>query len=181
MKRLILHIVEFYKKEPNHIIPILALIIVILILFWGLPNEILYAKSGISRWLPFIIIVGLIPWLISKTLHPHKIRKDYVVGIFCAAILILGPIFGIWWGIQSENDIKLNGTITKGVISEKWYSGDEYLIKCIFYYEGVEYSTFSEEDSCNQFQEGDSLEIEFSKEFPNNNRIIGLNEKIKTN
>lgn len=185
MKNQISHITEFYKEEPKHLAPIVVLIITILILFFGLPNEILYAKNGILKWLPFIIIFGFIPWLISKTLNPHKIRKDYMRGIYCAAILILGPSFGIWSGVQSKNDLELNGELTKGVIYEKWFSNkkseDEWLLKCYFQYEGKKYSTFSQEDVYNQFQLGDSLEIKFSKNFPDNNRIIGLNKKLKTN
>lgn len=185
MKNQILHIIEFYKEEPKNLTPIVVLIATILILFFGLPDEILYAKKGILRWLPFIVIFGFVPWLISIILNPHKIRKGYIQGIYCAAILILGPSFGIWSGIQSENDLELNGGLTKGVIYEKWFSnsksGDEWLLKCYFQYEGKKYSTFSEEDVYNQFQIGDSLKIKFSKNYPDNNRIIGLNEKLKTN
>jgi len=185
MKSHILHIIEFYKEEPKYLIPVAVLIITVLILFFGLPNEILYAKNGILKWSPFVIIFILIPWLISKILNPHKIREDYILYIYCAAILILGPSFGIWSGIQSENDIKLNGHLTKGIIYKKWLSnrksGNKWLIRCYFQYEGKKYSTFSQEDVYNQYQIGDSLEIEFSKNFPDNNKIVGLDEKLKMN
>lgn len=181
MKNQILHIIEFYKEKPKHLAPIAVLVITILILFFGLPNEILYAKKGILKWLPFIIIFCFIPLIISKTLNPHKIRRGYLIGICSVAILILGPSFGIWSGVRSENDLELNGELTKGLIYKKWLSNEEseneWLIKCNFHYEGKEYSTFSQEDVYNQFQIGDSLEIKFSKKIPDNNRIIGLNKK----
>ncbi|MEL7118181.1 MAG: hypothetical protein AAFO07_02035 [Bacteroidota bacterium] len=185
MQNLILYITRFYKKDPKYLVPLSALIVVILVLFFGLPDEILYAKKGILKWIPFLMIFGLIPFLITKVLNHHNIRIDYIILGCCAAIFILGPSFGMWLGIQSDNDLKINGNISQGVVYKKWLSNknskDEWLVRCHFYYEGKQYSTFSEEDTDNQFQVGDSLLIKFSKKFPDNNKIIGLNEKLTTN
>lgn len=185
MKKTISYLIEFYKESPSRLYPIGILVSVIIILFFGLPNEILYAKEGILEWVPFIIIFALTPWRISRVLIPHNISKDHIQCIYCAAILILGPSFGFWSGIQAENDLKLNGKLAIGVMYKKWLSHgnseDEWLVRCYFSYKGEKYSTFSEEDVFNQFQTGDSLMIRFSANFPDNNRIVGLNEKVKTN
>jgi len=171
MKKSILHLIKFYKKTPKNLIPLVALFIVIFILFFGLPSKILYAKNGILMWLPFLVIFGCIPWLIFKTLNPHDIEPQYSLYICAAAIFIGGPSFGIWSRIQAEKELEINEKLTKGVIYNKWFSEDEWLVRCFFQYKGNKYSTFSEEDVHNKFQIGDSIMIRFSKEIPDNNQI----------
>ena len=153
--------------------------IVLLILFAGLGDQILYAKSELKRWIPFLLIVLILPIILSKLLQLYQIRGQANLAYSIGSILIVGPLFGFWLGHLSETELHKNGVETTGVITEKWNSkpktkSGEWLLKCAFVVDGNQYKTFTKEDKKNLYQVGDSLTILYSPKYPDNNIIVEL-------
>ncbi|TDW96657.1 hypothetical protein EDB95_4492 [Dinghuibacter silviterrae] len=65
-----------------------------------------------------------------------------------------------------------------GIVYKKWHTSGrnrhEWLLKCRFYVNGVEYSTFSEEDKYNQYKIGDTLHVVYAERTPTNCEILEL-------
>ena len=74
-----------------------------------------------------------------------------------------------------------NGKIAIGIVSKKWENignnGHEWLLQCSFKVNGINYSTFSEEDKDNTYNIGDTLHICYSENVPTNCSIIELRNK----
>jgi len=157
---------------------LVILVGLILLIFFGLPDVILYSKSGFERWLPFIVIFFGIPFLLYKTLVDFKIRKDIVLAISIGSVLLIGPSFGLWTGNLSEKDLEKNGEIKIGRVSEKWYAKKhkstegEWLYKAEFNVDNKVYHTFSNVDEDNIIKVGDTIMIKYSRRNPENNKII---------
>ena len=166
------------KKE--RIIYISSIVGLILILFFGLGDDIMYAKKGIIRWIPFLIIFLLIPFMISISLKDFNYEKIKQIGISIGSVLIIGPLFGFWSGYLSNKQLEVNGLITFGIVSEKFKSGNRsgnpgvWLVKCDFNVQNENFKTFSKEDIDNQYEIGDTLTIKYSDRNPENNMIIEL-------
>jgi len=157
---------------------LVILVGLILLIFFGLPDVILYSKSGFERWLPFIVIFFGITFLLYKTLVDFKIRKDIVLAISIGSVLLIGPSFGLWTGNLSEKDLEKNGEIKIGRVSEKWYAKKhkstegEWLYKAEFNVDNKVYHTFSNVDEDNIIKVGDTIMIKYSRRNPENNKII---------
>jgi hypothetical protein len=160
----------------NFIYPIL-LISLLVLLFLGLGEHILYAKSGIGRILPVVLIFGGIPFTIYKTLLFFLDKKN-ATKYAALSILILGPGFGIWSKYLSENDFKNYGKVTYGkVIERDWTSVNNrgrWTITAEFEFNSKKYLTFSKDDNDNKFRLNDKIRIRFSTRNPENNEIIDL-------
>lgn len=164
------------KMKLNLIYPILLIALMVL-LFFGLGEHILYSKSGIGRIIPVVLIFGGIPFTIYKTLQFFLDKKN-ATKYGALSILILGPGFGIWSKYLSENDFKKNGMITYGkVIEREWThlnNRGRWTITAEFEYNSKRYITFSQDDNDNKFQLKDKIRIRFSTRNPENNEIIDL-------
>jgi hypothetical protein len=166
------------KKEK--IIYLSSIVGLILILFFGLGDNIMYAKEGIRRWTPFLIIFLLIPFTISLFLKGYNFEKIKRRGISIGSVLIIGPLFGFWSGYLTNKQLEQDGLKTFGIVSEKFKSGKKsgtprvWLIKCKFKVHNQVFKTFSEEDINNQYEIGDTLTIKYSEKNPENNIIIEL-------
>jgi hypothetical protein len=156
--------------------PILLLVLIVY-LFFGLGEQILYAKSGTARIVPFILIFGGIPFCIYKILN-FLIDKKKASNFTALSILILGPGFGLWSKFLSENDFKDFGKVTYGkVIEREWTSMNNrgrWTITAEFEYNSKKFTTFSKDDNENRFQLNDKIRIRFSTRNPENNEIIDL-------
>jgi len=160
----------------NLIYPIL-LIVLLVYLFFGLGDYILYAKSGLGRILPFLLLFAAIPFTLYKTLllfFEKKNATKYTPFI----ILILGPGFGIWCNYLSEKDFKSNGEVIHGkVIKRVWSSVKNrgyWAITAEFEYNSKKYTTFPEDDKSNKFRLNDKIRVRFSTRNPENSEIIDL-------
>jgi hypothetical protein len=175
------NIIEFYKQNPKQLIPIGVLVAILLVLTFGLPPEVIYAKSERARWIGMFVIICTTVVLINKSLKPFNLKKHYSSLFEIAAVLVMMVVPSLWTEVQSEKDLEENGALVKGVVYEKSYPrrSSAWQIKCSFKYQGKEYSTFGHDDVHNQFLIGDSLMIRFSKKNPGNNEIQGLTEKIE--
>jgi len=162
---------NFYSKNKKKINSISVLVVVILFLFFGLHDEVIYAKSGPLGWLPFILIFGVIPYFFYRIADAFGRIEIGTIGL--GSIMVLGPLFGFWNTYKSNKDLQLNGIYTKGVICEQW-SGrrDTELIRCKFQVGGEEYLTYSKKYSDRTFNIGDSLTVWYSGRYPPNNKII---------
>ncbi|WP_299261864.1 hypothetical protein, partial [uncultured Aquimarina sp.] len=166
--------------KKQRIIYFSSILGLILILFFGLGDDIIYAKKGIIRWIPFLIIFLLIPFMISLFLKDFNFEKIKQRGISIGSVLIIGPLFGFWSGYLSNKQLEENGLKTFGIVSEKFKSGKKsgtpgvWLLKCDFNVLNESYKTFSKKDINNQYEIGDTLTIKYSEKNPENNIIIEL-------
>jgi len=151
----------------------------LLVLFGGLSDEILYAKSGIKKWIPFLMIFLLMPIILSRLLKLYYINGKANLAYSLAPVILIGPLFGLWMSHLSERELTKNGLETKGIVSEKWWHkprkrSGEWLLKCDFVVDGKIYRTFSIEDEYNSYKIGDTLTILYSPRHPDNNTIVEL-------
>jgi hypothetical protein len=157
------------------------LICLLLLLFFGMPDCVLYTKTGILKWFPFVIIFTAIPFLVYMSVYDLFVNKQIVKIIALVSVFIIGPGFGIWTEKLADKDINENGNITKGLVTEKWYSHKrnnatgEWLYKAEFKTNKKIFTTFSYVDDDNTIKVGDPIMIKYSKRNPENNKI--MNEK----
>jgi hypothetical protein len=161
----------------NKLIYPIFLVVLLLFLFLGLGEQILYAKSGTARIVPFILIFGGIPFCIYKILL-FLFDKKRASKFTALSILILGPGFGLWSKFLSENDFKKYEKVTYGkVIEREWTSVNNrgrWSITAEFEYNSKKFITFSKDDNDNRFQLNDKIRIRFSTRNPENNEIVDL-------
>lgn len=163
------------KKAMRYLLILIGLILTI---FLGLPDIILYSKVGLFRWLPFFIIFLGIPFLLFKILISFKLRMEIILTFSVGSVLLIGPLFGLWTGRLSEKDLDKNGQVKPGVVSEKWYalkhrsSDGEWLYKARFRVDNNFYITYTAVDEDNSKKTGDTVLVRYSKRNPENNRIL---------
>jgi hypothetical protein len=157
---------------------LLLMIGIIVLTFFGLPDFIIYSKTGFLRWTPYVLVFIVIPFLLYKTLKHFQIKEDYVLGITIISPVLLGPLLGLWIGYLSTLDIEKNEVIKIAIVKEKWYSTgykgnkSKWLFKAKFKVDNIEYSTFSHVDKDNSLNLGDTVWVRYSKNNPENNDII---------
>ena len=162
-------------KMIQKVIYPLLLSILLISLFLGLGDQVLYAKSGIGRIVPFILIFGGIPFSIYKTLLVFYNKKS-ASNLAALSILILGPAFGLWSKYISETDFKKYGKITYGtVVERKWTSLNNrgrWTITAEFEYNSKKYITFTKDDNDSKYRIHDQICVRFSTRNPENNEIL---------
>ena len=151
-------------------------------IFWGLPDSIVYDnKQDVLSWLPFILLFLVQPFLVYKIVNTFDIRKSYVITIACLSLISV-PIWGIYLEKKQDIELKEYGRTTIGIVYKKWETlrrrrHDKWLVRCRFFINGKEYSTFSENDKNNLFKVGDTLHIVYLETYPNNCIITELKDK----
>lgn len=160
---------------------ILLYIILLLLIFFGLPQSIIYSHDPLLGWVPFVLLF-IVQWVfiygiaISFSLKPYTAK-----GMAALTILISCPLYGIYLGRQQNNRLSKNGKIAIGVVFKKWQDTgngkNEWLLRCHFEAYWRTYSTFSETDRDNIYHVGDSLHVLYSKDDPNDCVILELKNK----
>lgn len=150
---------------------LLSIVGILFLLFWGLPDTILYAKGGIMRWLPIAIIFFLVPILLCKTLTALKIDYVWSLCVALGSVFIIGSAFGFWTGYLSNSDLEKYGKKTTGIISEKWKSKNTWLFKATFKVDEKEYKTFTQTEYENIYHLGSIVTVKFSMRNPENNTV----------
>jgi hypothetical protein len=141
---------------------------IVLLLTFG--DSVIYAKSGIERWLPYLIILGGIPFSIYLLLKQiSKKKKDRNQMIAGGSILVLDPLFGLWAYHTAEKDLDKNGKQTQGKVIETFGKGRN--VKCIFTVGGRQYETFTKTDRQHKVEAGDYTTVIYSSRNPENNKI----------
>lgn len=152
----------------------------IVLVFFGLPNAILFAKSGILKYIPFLLIFIPAPYLLYRSLEQFKLKNNICINIAIGSIFIIGPTFGIWSDFKTEQELNSNGKITIGIISKKWYDKNyrdfdgEWLYQVRFKVDNKNYHTYSEVDKLNKLNKGDSIKVRYSLINPEINKIIKI-------
>ena len=149
----------------------------IFLIFFGLPDQVMYSK-GIVRWVPFILIFIIQPYVLYYLLRSFNVNPDYLLAACALSFLIIGLSFGYYGSYQEDIDFQERGKQTKAVVYKKWYSikkNSEWLLKCKYVVDGTGYSTFSETDKKNIYKIGDTLTVIYIEEYPQKCRIKELN------
>jgi len=154
---------------------------IVIFMFVYIPDSVLYAKDGILRWLPFLLIFGGIPFSIYKVINVF--HQQAAKALAFGSVLIIGPLFGYQSGKNEMIALERDGVVVNGYISEKWYStvnkNNEWLVKVKFQADGEWYESFSQTDEDNIFQKNQEIEVIYSERNPDLNRIYPLYKKEK--
>ncbi len=148
----------------------------LLLIFFGLPDKVLYSQD-IIKWIPFVLIFGVQTYLLYYLLLSFKVNPKYIIGSCALSALIIGPSFGFYRSYQEKLAFQKSGKETKGVIYKKWYSlkkNSEWLVRCHYMVDDVTYSTFSETDKYNKYKVGDTLTVIYIDGFPQKCKIKEL-------
>ena len=148
----------------------------LLLIFFGLPDKILYSHD-IIRWTPFLLIFVVQTYLLYQLLKSFNVTPKYLLAICAISVLVIGPSFGFYLGYKDEKDFQEKGHSVKGVVYKKWYAvgkNSEWLLRCEYVVNGVRYSTFSETDEDNEYQIGDTLTIIYFEDYPQKSKIKEL-------
>jgi hypothetical protein len=148
--------------------------VIVYIVFINVPDTLLYAKKGILRWLPYLLIFGGLPYSIFKAMQLFYPRYNYVTAV--ALLFFIGPFFGIQLNRFDQLALERDGLITKGIITKKYEfkpsnRGPEWLIQATFKANGQEYQTFPQEDENNSYRQGEELDIIYSVKNPEINML----------
>lgn len=151
---------------------------IIVLTFFGLPDVVIYSKTGLMRYIPLVLLFILVPFLLYKALKEFKLKNEISIGFAMGSILVFGPLFGLWTNLKSNLDLEKTGVIKYAIVKEKWYSSprkgkrSEWLFIAKFKVDNIEYSTFSQVDKDNSLNIGDTVWVRYSKNNPENNDII---------
>lgn len=163
----------FYK-----ITYILLFLTITFLLFFGLGDQIMYAKNGFQRWSPFVLVFIGAPLFLFLFLKQIKVTKNLINKIVPLCILLLGISFGLWSKYISENDFKENGKIITGIVSDKFKQSNskgvsfKWNIVGKFSYKNKIYYTFSKSLGIMNYEVGDPVQIRFSTRNPENNELL---------
>lgn len=150
---------------------ILFNLLVILSLFWWLPDSVLFAKAGFFRWLPFLIIFCLNTTLIYIVIRSYDKKIMTSIGIAALSVLIIGPLFGLWQDYYRDTELKENGIKTIGIVHTKWLknpkgNNPKYSIKSSFIVKGKAYFTSVYDLEDRKYSKGDTISIIYSINNP---------------
>ncbi|MCZ4410000.1 hypothetical protein O3Q51_14355 [Cryomorphaceae bacterium 1068] len=154
------------------------LIGLIVLTFFGLGEDILYAQYGIKRWIPIILIFILVPFFAIMLAISIKNNQRVKNGLLILAV-IMGPIFGLWHRQLSTQKWSEEGQLTKGIVSERWLGGrrgGKWNIKCEFKVKNTRFTTFGKWDREDLYRVGDTLTIQYAESNPNIHRILELED-----
>lgn len=144
-------------------------------------RRLLYKQQGFWVWFPFILIFGVQAILVYAIARAFSINSYRSKGVAALAMLITGPLSGFYIGKKQDRELLKNGKVAIGVVYRKWENignnGHEWLMRCNFKVNGVNYSTFTKVDKDNIYHIGDTLHILYSKDAPTNCVIIELENK----
>ncbi|MBK9460831.1 MAG: hypothetical protein IPN94_15730 [Sphingobacteriales bacterium] len=149
----------------------------LLLIFFGLPDKVLYSQEAI-RWTPFILIFFVQTFLLYQLLKSFNVRPKYDASFCALSVLVIGPSFGLYLGQKEEKEFQENGETVKGIVYKKWYTtgkNSEWLLRCQYVVDGVTYSTFSTTDKNNKYRIGDTLTVIYIDNFPQKCTIKELN------
>lgn len=155
---------------------LLAFSALLLGLFFGLGDTIMFGKSIVVKIIPLVLIFVGIPFFLYKFLQTFRIKRSVLVGkIVPLSILILGPGFGFWSKYFSENDLEKYGKQTYGKITTREWSSRKpggWVVSAEFVYESGKYETFSKTERNHRYQIGEEVLVRFSTRNPENNELI---------
>ena len=136
-----------------------------------IPRAIMYPDLKFLSWFIFLLIFGLLPFIVFKTIGVFRPNTPWrIIGAFLS-ILIIGPSFGFYQKYREVKELENKGLWIKCVVIEEKYSGGSkgnkgWLIKCIYKCDDSVYETNFKKDESNKYSIGDTLNLIYSKDFP---------------
>ncbi|WP_291720193.1 hypothetical protein [Bernardetia sp.] len=151
----------------------LSVLIIYLICLLFIPKEIAYPanRNDLALLLPVVTITF---WLVFGTTKSFGSTNGEALGyaIFSIGISLMLP--AILHDYREEKELSLYGKVDKCiVIARKTEVEDKnaWLIKCSYAANGEEFVTYFHNEKNKKYKVGDTLEITYSKDFPNMYRI----------
>ncbi|MES2378895.1 MAG: hypothetical protein V4553_20045 [Bacteroidota bacterium] len=148
---------------------ILLILFVVLSLFT--PRFIEYSDYRVVRAIPIIINFSGIPLLVILLLVlQNGIFKPYFI-IYGILALFIAAIASNMINYEAKaNALKTNGVWGKAIVTEKKQvktrGGKRWQIKCSFMANNQRFETLYESDNKNTYKKGDTLDIQYNKDFP---------------
>ena len=157
------------------ILYLISYLILLVLIFFALPKNISLGQGDL-RWIVYFLIFFIQTFLLYITLTEYNVDIKVKKLIVPLSVLIIGPLYGTYMSYIKNNDLKLHGIETKGIVYKKFQSSNtsEWLIRCNFRVKNNIYSTFSETDKYNMHKIGDTLTILFNPKFPEECKILEL-------
>jgi hypothetical protein len=152
---------------------LISYIVLLLIIFFGIPDRVLYSQDVIG-FTPFILIFFFQSFLLYCLLKSFNAAPKFTIGCVALSVLVIGPCYGLYEGHRAEADLKENGSLTNGIVYKKWQRKSEWLLRCQYSVNGNVYSTFTEKDKDNIYKVGDTVTVIYVKDFPQKSRIKKL-------
>ena len=142
--------------------------ILFLVFVYFIPNEIAYPKYKWMVWIMFILIFGVLPFLIYKTIKASNLKFNEIKirGLCALSILLVGPTFALFQDYREDETLKTNGLITDCLVVSRKKSKDDWLICCKYIVKNDEFLTFFHIDEENEYKVGDTIKLVYNKDFP---------------
>lgn len=144
-------------------------LVVLFIMFIDVPDALIYARSGLLRWLPFVLIFGALPYSVFKALGLIYPKYSFLIAV--GSLLIIGPLFGMQLTRFDKIALSRDGEVAEGVITKKWEfkpgnREPEWLVQVSFDVNGQTYETHPQVDATNELKENQEMKVMYSKRNP---------------
>ena len=154
------------KKHINKLWIFRTILVIVFIYF--LPNEIAYPKYKYLSWIIFLLIFGVLPYLIYKVIETsnRNYHSTKVFGLCALSILIVAPTSAIVQNYRENEELKINGKVTDCIVIDRKSSKNDWLINCKYHAENSKFITYYHTDEENKYRIGDTIKLNYNKEFP---------------
>jgi len=144
-------------------------LVVLYIMFIDVPDALIYARSGLLRWLPFVLIFGAFPYSVFKAIGLIYPKYSFLIAI--GSLLVIGPLFGMQLTRFDEIALSRDGEVAEGIITKKWEfkpgnREPEWLVQVSFDVNGQIYETHPQVDATNELKENQEMKVMYSKRNP---------------
>lgn len=153
-------------------IKVTSLILITSITFFGLPESIIYSKTGLIRWTPFLLVFIVIPLLVYSITNDSHFKSRLLlfkskIGYAALTPLIFGPLLGLWHGHPENKELELFGTEVPVIINHYWIgSNNDHLYRVEFTFNGTVFTTSTYSDKEENLAKGDTIIVIFSYRNP---------------
>ena len=148
----------------------LVILIGLLFFIYFMPRQIVHSEYSIVRATMFLLIFGLVPYLVFKTTQSFDKDKGWSIGLAFASILIVGVTFSFYNSYREKVALRKTGLWTKCLISQKDYTDRKgfkgWTIKCTYQIDKKLYETDATNDIENKYKIGDTLDLIYLKDYP---------------
>jgi len=148
-----------------------ALLSILLAFLYFIPKELVYPKYKILDLIVFNFLFFVLPFLVYKIIDSGNLNSNKYLLLSPLSVLIIVPLFGFFLEYRDSNDLMENGIQTKCIVIDKKKSKNDWLFKCRFYANDLEFETSYSTDEKNIYNIGDVLKLRYNKEYPRMNEL----------